>query len=51
MSSEELISKDAVSRGLKLQKLKLASLAPLIIKALKLEKVKQFKAIQRRLIK
>jgi putative hemolysin len=44
MSSEELISKEAVSKGLKLQKLKLASLAPLIIKALKLEKVNQLYA-------
>lgn len=44
MSSEELISKDALSRGLKLQKLKLASLAPLIIKALQLEKVNQLYA-------
>ena len=41
MSNEDLISKEAVSRGLKLQKLKLASLAPLIIKVLKLEKVNQ----------
>lgn len=44
MSTEELISKDAVSKGLKLQKLKLASLAPLIIKALKLEKVNKLYA-------
>jgi putative hemolysin len=44
MSGKELISKEAVSKGLKLQKLKLASLAPLIIKALKLEKVNQLYA-------
>jgi putative hemolysin len=44
MLHEELISKDAVSKGLKLQKLKLAALAPLIIKALKLEKVNQLYA-------
>ena len=44
MSKEDLISKDAVSKGLKLQKLKLASLAPLIIKALQLEKVNQLYA-------
>jgi len=44
MSSEELISKDALTKGLKLQKLKLVSLAPLIIKALKLEKVNQLYA-------
>lgn len=44
MSTEELISKDAVSKGLKLQKLKLAALAPLIIRALKLEKVNKLYA-------
>ena len=44
MFNKNLISNEAVSRGLKLQKLKLTSLAPLIIKALKLEKVNQLYA-------
>ncbi len=44
MPTKKLISNEAVSKGLKLQKLKLTSLAPLIIKALKLEKVNQLYA-------
>lgn len=44
MSSDDLISNDAVVKGLQLRKLKLASLAPLISKALKLEKVNKLYA-------
>ncbi len=39
MSTKDLIDKKLISNGLKLQKLKLKALAPLIIKALKLQKV------------
>lgn len=44
MSEHELISKDALVKGLKLQKLKLSSLAPLILKALQLERVNKLYA-------
>lgn len=39
MTTKELINKEDITKGLKLQKLKLTALAPLIIKTLKLEKV------------
>src|SRR5574343_1688733 len=41
MSENDLISKESLIKGLKLQKLKLSSLAPVIHKALKLEQVNQ----------
>ncbi len=41
MSDNDLISKESLIKGLKLQKLKLSSLAPVIHKALKLEQVNQ----------
>jgi putative hemolysin len=44
MSSDELISRDALVKGLQLRKLKLAALAPFISKALKLEKVNKLYA-------
>lgn len=44
MSNQELISKEALVKGLKLQKLKLSSLAPIILKTLQLEKVNKLYA-------
>lgn len=44
MSKEKLISNEAIVNGLQLKKLKIAALAPLILKALKLEKVNKLYA-------
>lgn len=44
MASDDLISNDAIAKGLQLKKLRLSALAPLISKALKLEKVNKLYA-------
>jgi putative hemolysin len=41
VQNEELISRDAISEGLKLKKLKISALAPIIMKVLKLGKVNE----------
>lgn len=44
MASDDLISNDAIAKGLQLKKLRLSALAPLISKALKLQKVNKLYA-------